>query len=72
MSEVTEREVERSAAMIEQAQADRIARIRAELHHPGEEDCIDCGQPIPSRRRAAMPSAERCIHCQTKFEKGHQ
>lgn len=46
-----------------------IARIRAGLAGPGEVDCIDCGHPIPPARRAALPSAQRCIGCQTKSER---
>mgnify|MGYP003609486085 CR=1 FL=1 len=68
--EVTERHIEASAAMVEAEQAGAIARIHAELTAEGEPDCIDCGSPIPPKRRAAMPSARRCIHCQTMFEKG--
>ena len=33
-----------------------------------EEFCIDCGDDIPSIRRA-LGGVERCIHCQTDFEK---
>jgi DnaK suppressor protein len=31
--------------------------------------CIDCGQDIMFARLRANPGAERCIHCQTLFEK---
>lgn len=68
--EVTERHIESSAAMVEAEQAQAIARIHAELDQPGEADCIDCGQAIPAKRRAALPSARRCIACQTTSEKG--
>jgi len=33
--------------------------------------CIDCGNSIPSIRVAAMPTATRCIKCQTDYEKNH-
>lgn len=49
-----------------------VARIRQELASEGENDCIDCGRPIGARRKAALPSAERCITCQTAHEqRGH-
>ncbi|HYG55818.1 MAG TPA: TraR/DksA family transcriptional regulator [Burkholderiales bacterium] len=31
--------------------------------------CADCGIDIPFARLKANPSAERCIDCQSKFEK---
>jgi RNA polymerase-binding protein DksA len=33
--------------------------------------CIDCGQDIGFERLRANPGAERCINCQTQFEKTH-
>jgi DnaK suppressor protein len=33
--------------------------------------CIDCGQDISFARLRAHPGAERCISCQTLFEKTH-
>ena len=33
--------------------------------------CINCGQDIGFERLRANPGAERCIRCQTLFEKTH-
>jgi RNA polymerase-binding protein DksA len=33
--------------------------------------CIDCGEEIGYARLRANPAAERCITCQTRFEKTH-
>jgi DnaK suppressor protein len=33
--------------------------------------CINCGQDIGFERLRANPGAERCIRCQTQFEKNH-
>jgi len=33
--------------------------------------CIQCGQDIGFERLRANPGAERCIRCQTQFEKTH-
>ena len=30
--------------------------------------CIECGEPIPSARLAAMPGAVRCVECQEEYE----
>ncbi|MER0215094.1 MAG: TraR/DksA family transcriptional regulator [Nitrosomonas sp.] len=32
-------------------------------------DCIDCGNEIGFERLLAYPSAQRCIECQSKYEK---
>lgn len=33
--------------------------------------CIDCGRDIGFARLQANPAAERCIQCQTQYEKTH-
>ncbi len=42
---------------------------------PSQAVCIDCGLPIPQARRRAMAAngmaCERCVSCQTDFERGH-
>ena len=67
--EVTERHIEAAGAAVQLEQDEAINRIRAELSAEGTADCIDCGEPIPPKRRAAMPSAERCITCQSRHER---
>jgi len=64
-----EREIE-AGAQAEAGERDAaIARIRAGLHGEGSDDCIDCGCEIPPARRAALPSAERCVGCQSIHER---
>lgn len=67
-----ERAIETSELTQQKLSDGAIARIRDELAAEGEEDCVDCDDPIPAARRAALPSAERCIGCQTKFERGRR
>ena len=31
--------------------------------------CEDCGEPIPERRRQAVPGCTRCVACQALFER---
>ena len=31
--------------------------------------CVDCGQPIPDQRLAALPASARCIECQSTAER---
>jgi len=55
----------------EQIQAtvdERVDEARAQLLGEGSEDCEDCGRPIPPARREAMPSATRCVVCQSHYE----
>lgn len=66
---VTDRMIEAAEASVERERDCEIARIRAELEAEGEDFCIDCDEPIGEARKAALPSAERCIDCQTKYER---
>lgn len=62
-------------ADIEYADIDRhIAALRANeaalraWHEGGYGRCVDCGEPIPFERLQALPSAARCIDCETRRE----
>jgi len=58
------------ASAIELVQRDNaLHQVRAQLQGNGQADCEDCGDPIPDQRRAAAPSAIRCVVCQTAFER---
>ncbi|WP_370633414.1 TraR/DksA C4-type zinc finger protein [Nitratireductor sp. B36] len=46
-----------------------ISRARAAVNARGRTFCVDCDEPISSARRQAMPSADRCLACQTKKER---
>ena len=57
------------AAQLEQAQRDAaIGEAGLALRCNGQPYCDDCGEVIPPARRVAIPSAIRCIFCQTHFE----
>jgi phage/conjugal plasmid C-4 type zinc finger TraR family protein len=45
---------------------DAILRARAQTPH-GEsaEDCDDCGERIPDKRREALPGVRTCVSCQS-------
>lgn len=65
-----ERAIER-AEEFEQRQRDAaVARIQQGLAGVGEEFCLGCGERIEEARRLALPSAKRCVDCQTKLERG--
>lgn len=65
-----ERGLERAEAYERLEKDSAIARIRNNLVGLGEEFCITCGERIEDARRMAMPSAKRCIDCQTAKEAG--
>jgi phage/conjugal plasmid C-4 type zinc finger TraR family protein len=60
---------DRAAEVIEAACEAGLARVQAELAGPGEVDCQTCGATIGADRRAALPSAVRCMDCQQKRER---
>ena len=51
---------------IEASVAEAIERARANLSAgPSAEDCDECGEPIPERRREAVPGVRLCVDCAT-------
>jgi phage/conjugal plasmid C-4 type zinc finger TraR family protein len=51
----------------EEREAEIAAASRA-LQAKGTLYCEDCPAEIPAARRAAYPSAKRCIRCQISYE----
>jgi phage/conjugal plasmid C-4 type zinc finger TraR family protein len=49
---------------------DAVLRARA-LTPKGEsaEECDDCGEPIPQKRREALPGVRTCVACQAERDK---
>jgi len=64
-----ERGLERAETFERLSNEAAVARIRNNLAGLGEEFCITCGERIDAERRAALPSAKRCIDCQGKAER---
>lgn len=50
--------------------AGAISAVRGRLMRAGSTACIDCDTAIPPARRAALPSATRCVDCQERHERG--
>ena len=57
-------------AQIQDSINDEIARVRRRLAG-GEslEECEECGEPIPSARRLAMPGVRLCVECQIEADR---
>jgi phage/conjugal plasmid C-4 type zinc finger TraR family protein len=51
---------------IDDTVSDAVLAARARMPS-GEsaEDCDRCGEPIPPRRRAALPGVRTCVECQS-------
>jgi phage/conjugal plasmid C-4 type zinc finger TraR family protein len=47
----------------------KVQGIRSSLVLKGDEFCNDCGDAIGAERRAALPSATRCVDCQSSHER---
>ncbi|MBS1303935.1 DksA/TraR family C4-type zinc finger protein [Loktanella sp. SALINAS62] len=59
----------RDGAVNEQIEAsiqDELARLKARQGARGESrtHCVDCEEPIPERRRDAIPGVTLCVECQ--------
>jgi DnaK suppressor protein len=50
-------------------EANAIHRAKKRLQQGIYGDCIECDDSIGYQRLMAYPTAERCIHCQTLYEK---
>ncbi len=49
---------------------DAVLAARARLAAgEGTEDCDDCGEVIPRKRRAALPGVRTCVACQSERDK---
>lgn len=43
----------------------RAARLRLPVGEAAE-DCDECGEPIPAKRRIALPGVRTCVACQSE------
>lgn len=51
---------------IDDTVADAVKGARARLPAgDGLDHCEECGEPIPERRRQALPGVRTCVHCQS-------
>ncbi|GAB6037645.1 hypothetical protein JCM15519_38620 [Fundidesulfovibrio butyratiphilus] len=52
------------------ARAGQAAPRQSQRTRAGRVVCLDCGEPIPAGRLAAVPGACRCVGCQTEYDEG--
>lgn len=48
--------------------AGQVAPQEGQRMAAGRVVCLDCGEPIPAGRLAAVPGACRCVECQKEME----
>lgn len=66
-----QRAIDRAAELQAAEAAAGVRRVRARLPDgPGRADCAGCGDPIPERRREALPGVETCVDCAAARERG--
>lgn len=65
-----ERSIERAEEFQLRQRDAAVARIQRSLAGLGEEFCLGCGERIEEARRVALPSAKRCVDCQSMQERG--
>lgn len=53
----------------EQEREAAIRSARAALAQEGSLICVSCHDEIEAERRAALPSAKRCLSCQQRLER---
>jgi phage/conjugal plasmid C-4 type zinc finger TraR family protein len=55
---------------IEDSVKDAVAAARARLP-AGESEpwCVECGEEVPERRRAALPGVRTCVACQAALDR---
>lgn len=55
---------------IDDSVKDAVAGARARMPvGPSAENCDDCGEVIPERRRIALPGVRTCVVCQSERDK---
>jgi phage/conjugal plasmid C-4 type zinc finger TraR family protein len=58
---------------IDDTVTDAVLAARASMPSgPGETHCIECGEPIPERRRKALPGVRTCVGCQSSRDSNQQ
>ncbi|WP_050603647.1 DksA/TraR family C4-type zinc finger protein [Ruegeria sp. 6PALISEP08] len=67
----------RDGAVSEQIEAsisDELARMRAQKRPVGESltHCAECEEPIPEKRRLALPGVKLCLDCQQDRDGAHK
>ena len=64
--------IDAASDLAEQMLQEQLAAFKAKqstLPAVSVKECVDCGEPIPEQRRAAVKGCQRCIECQQFADK---
>ena len=71
MSDIIDRASEREAEMLADALGEQARRSfpRGKSVNDSAVECRVCGDPIPFKRRKALPGVQTCVFCQQDLER---
>jgi len=71
MSDIIDRANDRESEIIADAleEQSRRAGLRGKTINDSAIECSVCDDPIPYKRRRALPGVQTCIYCQTEIER---
>lgn len=71
MTDVFDRATEHEETMREDAIAEQARRdpSRGKTYMDSARECRVCDEPIPEKRRRAVPGVQTCVDCQTDLER---
>ncbi|MFV1530489.1 MULTISPECIES: TraR/DksA C4-type zinc finger protein [unclassified Phaeobacter] len=64
-----ERFLDQAERAVEAERARAVQRVTSAVAGTGRKACLDCGDGIEPKRRAAAPFAVRCVACQQIAER---
>lgn len=60
--------IDQANELVEQNINQAIQRMRIDRNAISAEQCSECGEDIPTQRRAAVPGCQTCAECQGIIE----
>lgn len=69
MADDVDRAASRTEEMLQDALDAQGRKARKQLASQSAMECCDCGENIPEARRLAILGVQRCVICQTKWER---
>jgi phage/conjugal plasmid C-4 type zinc finger TraR family protein len=61
--------VDQAIDLAERERSASVSKLKSSAAPVDLTECVECGEPIPPRRRASVPNAIRCTGCQADHER---